>query len=360
MAKVSVFDLPLDIRTDEVFAIFGTYGSVTEVRIYRSRSNPENPFADVTYQTFDDAWVAVRTLNDVYKFREHSPNPIRLNTVFFQGGDGGSGGGVVSTEHINLRRFRNVNFSTYGTEQLCRFIDSRGESHPVCIYLPPPSPHLPDTDAEFGWPTVVYIHDDASRAPFFSACNMMSEGVQMMKRHFVVISPLLPGELKTPDLYFDTEAGLQSLSWVTELVCCAASVGPDGLSGWVDPDRLAVTGMSMGGCLAFLLGMACNGILCAIAPVASYHDEDRADELVQGLAYLPIYIVHSRSRTERTCPIEWERELWDRISKEGGGKIQVHEKVCKHGRTFSHAYEQNCELWDWLLLQRLSTRVQNF
>ena len=274
--------------------------------------------------------------------------PIRVTMGPDGGGGGGGGGGGHDRGVVGL------DFGIRGREQLCEFVDSRGRRHLVAVHLPAPFA-IPE---QLTWPTVVHIHGHGFAQTFFNSCNVHSDGIETVRRQFVVMSPLLPN-LKDTELYFDTEDGVDVLSWLTELVQWVAQEGlVEYGQQWVDVDRLSITGVSQGGYLTLLLGAACNDILSAIAPVASYHAEAREEELVQGLMHLPIHCVHSSSHTERTCPIENERSLWNRIiNHESGGTFQLTEVSCKHGKTFCWAYEHNSQLWYWILQQRRSSRV---
>merc|ERR1712096_598214 len=119
----------------------------------------------------------------------------------------------------------------------------------------------------------------------------------------------------------------------------------------IDRDRIAITGVSLGGAAAIAVAAKCCGSLSCVAPVASYHSPKRAEALAAGLARLPVYCVHSASPSKKTCPIGAERPFWKRI-RELGGRFHVEEVHCKHGKTFSHAYEHGPELWKWVLQQR--------
>merc|ERR1712217_918942 len=96
--------------------------------------------------------------------------------------------------------------------------------------------------------------------------------------------------------------------------------------------------------------MGCHDTLSFVTAAASYHSSTRMETIAAGLAKLPVYLVHSGSPTERTCPIEVERPLWKRI-RDLGGNLHVQEVHCKHGKTFCHAYEIGTETWDWMLRQ---------
>lgn len=177
--------------------------------------------------------------------------------------------------------------------------------------------------------------------------------MQVALAEFLLISPVMYG-MKHQDAYFDTAHGEDAMLWVRELVW---KLGIDGLpdpSGWprLDRDRLAVTGVSLGGALTYMIGTQCNEVLSCVAPVAGYHSPERCEALAEGLAKLPVFCVHSISHTEKTCPIDQELPLWERIRGIKGSRLEVKEVYCKHGKTFSHAYEIDADVWSWVLQQR--------
>merc|ERR1712107_124750 len=103
--------------------------------------------------------------------------------------------------------------------------------------------------------------------------------------------------------------------------------------------------------MGYALGARCAELLSCAAPVAAYHSLRRQEALAIGLAQLPVFCIHSVSATVKTCPIEDELPLWKRI-RDIGGDLKVKKVQCKHGKTFSHAYEHDTELWDCILQQR--------
>ncbi|CAJ1387611.1 unnamed protein product [Effrenium voratum] len=79
--KLFVAKLPQDIRPDEIEEVFSTYGPVEEVVLMdASRSNrPDERTAFVIYKSLETARTAVQVLNEVYRFREDSPDAIHVS-----------------------------------------------------------------------------------------------------------------------------------------------------------------------------------------------------------------------------------------------------------------------------------------
>ena len=245
-------------------------------------------------------------------------------------------------------KFNGIDFTAAGCEQRVTFVDTTGKSRNAYVYLPSVS-----KDAREGWPTVVYIHGLGWESPLIESSRTHTAGMQVLMESCVVVSPIIG--LKDRDAYFDTEKGLDAITWVAELVQTLLHGGLEDDWGqqWVDPYRVSVTGVSLGGGVTYVIGSMFGGTLSCVAPIAAYHDSAKRRELAEGLSQLPVYCVHSTSHTERTCPIKDEEELWTAIHNLGGN-LQVERVQCKHGKTFNHAYEIGDWLWRWILEQRRS------
>merc|ERR1719215_214134 len=201
---------------------------------------------------------------------------------------------------------------------------------------------------------MVYLHSFGFEHPMMHESKAETEGMQMARNRFVVISPIVPDiRQSSQDAYLNTYKGAEVLQWLSELlfnVTTKGLPGPDGRPR-VDIDRVGITGVSLGGAITYILGARCSSVLAGAVPVAAYHTGAYQDALARGLARLPVYCVHSSSPNERTCPIADELPLWQK-TRLLGGDLEVKEVTCKHGKSFSHAYEIDTAVWDWLLKQR--------
>lgn len=250
-----------------------------------------------------------------------------------------------ATEDIaGMGDLQGIDFAAQGREQRAEFVDSRGGKHAVFVYLPKRHPGEAS-------PAAVYCHSLAYESPLLESCRQDSDGMQLARSDFVLVSPIVRG-IKDKDAYLTTELGEESLSWMAELVHRLAADGLPGPEGMprVDSRRLAVTGVSLGGALTYMLTARCADVLRCSVPVAAYHSPKHRETIAEGLAKLPVLCVHSVSPSERTCPIGEEIPLWESARKLGGS-VEVKEVHCKHGKTFSHAYEIDAEVWQWILKQ---------
>jgi len=90
--KVFVGQLPNDITSEEIKIIFNTYGTVESVFIVDGKQPGMSKIAFVEYSTNAECQVAIKALNDVYRFRQDSPMPIRVSIALPKKQDGKGGG----------------------------------------------------------------------------------------------------------------------------------------------------------------------------------------------------------------------------------------------------------------------------
>ncbi|CAE8620144.1 unnamed protein product, partial [Polarella glacialis] len=78
--KLYVGGLPLDIVQDELQEAFGVYGQLEEVLVLSAKTHERNDLtAFVKFVAKDEAAAALSVLNEMYKFRDTSTEPIRVS-----------------------------------------------------------------------------------------------------------------------------------------------------------------------------------------------------------------------------------------------------------------------------------------
>merc|ERR1719436_2016287 len=68
--KLFVGNLPADVNAEMINAVFGTYGTVTNMHIMSGRSKSGQACAFVTYASPLEAETAILTLHEKYEVRE--------------------------------------------------------------------------------------------------------------------------------------------------------------------------------------------------------------------------------------------------------------------------------------------------
>lgn len=191
------------------------------------------------------------------------------------------------------------------------------------LYLPR------DYDKEKSWPLMLFLHGAGERG----------DDLELVKKHgppkliaagkdfpFIVVSPQCPkGRWWEP----------------MELVALL-----DEISGKykVDPDRIYVTGLSMGGFGSWRLAAYAPERLAAIAPICGGGETYWTKEF----AHLPVWAFHGAKDTG--VPLERSQAMVDALKKSGGDPKFTIYPDAGHD-SWSAAYDDP-ELYKWLLAQK--------
>jgi len=134
--------------------------------------------------------------------------------------------------------------------------------------------------------------------------------------------------------------------WVTELVDVLRA------AWWVDPNRIYLTGCSMGGMSTWELGAQRPDLFAAIAPVAAHHNAERTAYIAKQLRQTPIFVVHSLY--DETCPSTKEEPLWNRLLQESNRWLQLNlAHDIDHCEMYERTYCDAPRLYEWLLSCKL-------
>jgi predicted peptidase len=196
--------------------------------------------------------------------------------------------------------------------------------------------YLPD---EYGstpskpWPLLLFLHgagdrgDDLERVKHNGPPALIDEGRQFP---MIVISPQCPAG-----------GGWQAQALLALVEHIAHKFR-------VDPDRVYVTGFSMGGYGTWELAAADPGRFAAIVPVAGGGDASNAGRLKD----MPIWAFHGA--LDDSVPLSSEQAMVDAVRAEGGNvKFTI---FPDKGHGICNDVYQNPEVYDWLLLHKRHTR----
>jgi predicted peptidase len=197
------------------------------------------------------------------------------------------------------------------------------------IYLPQ------DYDPRSGkrWPLVLFLHGSGERG----------DNLQMVAQHgpskhveagqhfpFILVSPQCPAHG-----WWSKEADVHALAELLDEI-------EDNYA--VDPDRVYVTGLSMGGYGVWALAIAYPQRFAAIAPICGGGNP----WAVSAIRHLPVWAFHGDQ--DRAVPIEDGRAMVDAHRACGGNAhFTVYPGVGHDSWTQTYA---NPELYNWLLAQR--------
>lgn len=187
-----------------------------------------------------------------------------------------------------------------------------------------------DAKAEKKWPLLVFLHGAGERG----------SDIQKVKVHgppkivesdpdfpFVVISPQCP-----KDSFWNTEHLLALIKSTIK-------------EHNVDPDRVYLTGLSMGGFGSWALAAEAPDMFAAVAPICGGGDPKTASKLVD----IPIWVFHGDA--DRVVSISGSRKMVDAIKAAGGKNVTftIYEGVGHDSWTETY---DNEELYEWFLEQK--------
>ena len=116
----------------------------------------------------------------------------------------------------------------------------------------------------------------------------------------------------------------------------------------IDPDRIYVTGLSMGGFGTWALADRIPNRLAAIAPVCGGGNTVTA----RSLAKLPTWVFHGAKDT--VVPLTLSQDMVDAIKKHGGEpKLTIYPEAGHDSWTETY---NNPEFYEWLLAQKRSSK----
>lgn len=214
-----------------------------------------------------------------------------------------------------------------GTQQPARLDTQVGVQLGYLVYLPK------DYEDRESWPLLLFLHGAGERG----------EDLEQVKKHgppkliaqgeafpFVVISPQCPsGRWWEP----------------TELVALLDEIAS---KYKVDPDRVYVTGLSMGGFGTWRLAFFAPDRFAALAPICGGGEKYWSREI----AHLPIWAFHGAKDT--LIPPERSQSMVDAIKRDGGNpKLTIYPDAAHD--SWTQAYDDP-QLYQWLLEQKRASK----
>jgi predicted peptidase len=212
------------------------------------------------------------------------------------------------------------------------FQDGDGEHHYV-VYVP--SDYTPDRK----WPIVLFLHGSGAR------------GTDNRKQINEGLGPAIREDpSRCPAIVVFPQA--ESLSVIP--INAWFPTSPDGQRALIfldraekeystDPDRVYLTGLSMGGIGSWAQALNDPDRWAAVVPICgggNQHD-------VEKIAHLPIWVFHGTLDT--TIPVSFSRTMIKSLKKAGGSPRYTEYPTVGHN-SWSRAYREP-ELWPWLFSQ---------
>lgn len=204
--------------------------------------------------------------------------------------------------------------------------DKAGE-HPwrYFLYLPVSN----EESAEQEWPLLLYLHGSSLRGNDLERIKRYGPPSFVEKRKdfpFLTVSPQLPRGGWPPD-------GLNSL--LDELLATYT----------IDPDRVYLSGVSLGAMGAWTFAAAAPERIAALVPICAHGPGSAADVLIK----MPIWAFHGAK--DKIIPMAPHQKLIETIQELGGNARLTVYPHGDHGSVISPTYK-NPELMEWLLEQK--------
>lgn len=223
---------------------------------------------------------------------------------------------------------------------LYRELQFRDRTFPYSIYVPP------EYTPEQPWPTILFLHGSGERGNDGFLQTEVGIASAIRRNHrlcpAVVIMPQCP----------------RNQIWSGDMLTMALRCIEHTSNEYhLDPDRLYVTGLSLGGAGTWLLAAQLPEVFAAAAPVCGFigplNEPPPADQLQQlatATRNLPIWCFHGAN--DESVPVQRAREIVAAI-RNAGGNIKYDEFPNGRHNVWDRTYRDR-RFWNWLLAQNRS------
>jgi predicted peptidase len=120
----------------------------------------------------------------------------------------------------------------------------------------------------------------------------------------------------------------------------------------VDPQRVYLTGLSLGGQGTWIIGAEFADKFAALVPICGFAEYQESTGLAAKLAgkltKMPIWVFHGDA--DPAVPVAKSREMVEEIRK-AGGEVKYTEYPGEGHNVWDKAYDDHA-LWEWLFAQR--------
>ena len=209
------------------------------------------------------------------------------------------------------------------------------ETYAYCVYVPPE--YTPDKP----WPLILALHGSGERGEDGFLQTDVGIGRAIRRRHgafpAIVVMPQCRREM----------------SWAGPMAAMALRcVEATSREYRIDPERLYLTGLSLGGQGTWLLGAELADRFAALVPVCGFVEYNEstgvAEKVAARLDKIPIWCFHGDA--DPAVPVQKSREIVAAI-RLAGGNVKYTEYPGGAHNVWDRAYGDP-ELWKWLFAQK--------
>lgn len=208
------------------------------------------------------------------------------------------------------------------------------ETYRYSVYVPPTyDPNQP-------WPAILFLHGSGERGDDGLVQTEVGIGTAIRKRRDRVPAVVIMPQCRRDDVWWSPK--------MTKMVL--AAMNATGREYHLDPNRIYLTGLSLGGGGCWHFGALLSDQLAAIAPICAISDEQMGfkQPLAPKLTGAPIWAYHGVA--DKRVPVESSRKMAREI-KAAGGDIRLIEYPAGTHFIWNRVYEDH-EFWRWLFAQR--------
>ncbi len=213
------------------------------------------------------------------------------------------------------------------------------ETYSYCVYVPP------DYTPDRAWPVILFLHGSGERG----SDGLLQTDVGLghaLRKNWRQIPAIVVMPQCRPEQTWVGPMGRMALRCVEEV----------SHEYHLDPQRLYLTGLSLGGQGAWFIAASLPDRFAAVLVICGFTElgqsTGEAAKLAPRLTNVPIWVFHGEQDT--SVPVEKAREMVEAIRKAGG---HVEFTSYKDGTHFiwDRVYE-NRETWRWLFEQKLAAQ----
>jgi len=213
------------------------------------------------------------------------------------------------------------------------------ETYAYCVYVPP------DYSTEQRWPLILALCGSGERGTDGFLQTDVGIGRAIRRRHQDI-----PAIVVMPQCRPET-------SWTGSMARLALRCVEVASQEYrIDPDRLYLTGLSLGGQGAWLIGAEAADHFAAIVPICGFVEWNEQSGLMERIAPIlknvPIWCFHGEK--DDAVPVERSRDMVAALRRVGG-KVKYTEYAGGGHAIWDRVYGDP-ELWKWLFAQKRAPR----
>jgi predicted peptidase len=224
---------------------------------------------------------------------------------------------------------------------LCKSLTIGDETYAYAVYVPP------EYDGDQAWPVILFLHGSGERGDDGLLQTEVGIGRVLRRNHKLIPAIVVMPQCRATEEAWSGKMGQMALR-------CLDQTTREYLS---DPQRVYLTGLSLGGHGVWYLASESFGRFTALVPICGFADRKESTGLAQRmaprLAGTPIWCFHGAQ--DNVVPVEKSREVVEAI-RAAGGEVKYTEYPDGNHGVWDRAYDDP-ELWKWLFAQRRTEKT---